>query len=258
MLVSSLLQDAAGVPARLREPERWSEPWNFVHHVGGGDFQQTGQKLLQMLLESGGLVPQDLVLDMGCGNGRLAGPLSRYLEPPGGYIGFDVVGRAVAGCRRRHRRLDHFQFFHADVENALYNPAGRVAADAYQFPSADAAISLAVATSLFTHLRPQPLQHYMREAARVLRWGGRLLFTAYTLDDAAREAIGAGRCPLAFAPWGEVAMVLHPQLPEGGIAYDREWLLQSVQDAGLTIARTDHGTWRTGPVEQDLIVAIKS
>src|SRR6185295_9797404 len=54
----------------------------------GGDFDAIGQVLRATLIHHG-LQKQDYVIDVGCGSGRLAKPLSEYLE--GKYLGIDVV-----------------------------------------------------------------------------------------------------------------------------------------------------------------------
>jgi SAM-dependent methyltransferase len=70
--VAGALLDLKSLPARLRDPARRAEPWAFVHNVGDGDFVAVGAQLLRNLKDHAGLVSGDRVLDIGCGNGRVA------------------------------------------------------------------------------------------------------------------------------------------------------------------------------------------
>ena len=55
------------------------------------DFTRTGEDQVDFLTEFCGLQADHQVLDIGCGVGRLAVPLTRKLGPRGGYQGFDVA-----------------------------------------------------------------------------------------------------------------------------------------------------------------------
>jgi len=63
--------------------------------VGGGDFKKIGQKFLIYFIEYGKLAPTEKVLDVGCGIGRMAVPLTDYLNPQGSYEGFDVFKEGI-------------------------------------------------------------------------------------------------------------------------------------------------------------------
>jgi len=152
-----------------------------LRDVGGGDFKRIGEELAALLIRHG-LEPGHRVLDIGCGVGRVALPLTRYLTS-GTYDGFDIVKRWIRWCRRNitpaHPR---FRFTHADVYNSHYNRHG-VPASQYRFPYADASFDFIFATSVFTHLDPAAARNYLREAQRVLAPGGTLLATFFILDE---------------------------------------------------------------------------
>ncbi|MBW3559840.1 MAG: class I SAM-dependent methyltransferase [Proteobacteria bacterium] len=256
----SLREDLHGLPARLTQPGRLGEPLNIVHHVGTGDFRDLGQGLLRVLVEIGGLQPHDHVLDIGCGNGRLAEPLARYLSSEGAYLGFDIVRRAIVTCRLRARGRANFRFAHADIFNAHYNPGGRIAEHEYRFPCGDCEVSFAFATSVFTHMQAPSIAHYLAESARVLRPGGRVLFTGFNVDAEAREALASGRAQAKFVPWMEGAHVLSAQSPEGGIAHDDICWRRFLADAGLQLIEFRPGGWRGQPGMgdgQDIFLAEK-
>src|SRR3546814_13028266 len=75
-------------------------PQGATHEIGDGDFRAIGAEFLRHFVELGGLTPEDDVLDIGCGFGRMALPLARYLPPPSRSVGFDIV-RAPRTAERR-------------------------------------------------------------------------------------------------------------------------------------------------------------
>ena len=69
----------------------------------GGEFTAFGIIELEML-RFFGLTPDMCVIDVGCGAGRLAQPLSRFLTRP--YLGTDIVPELVAQAKKRANRPD--------------------------------------------------------------------------------------------------------------------------------------------------------
>src|SRR5690348_5915887 len=63
--------------------------------VGDGDFRAIGAEFLKRFVRHGGLAPRDRVLDIGSGIGRMALPLTQYLEN-GTYDGIEIVADGVA------------------------------------------------------------------------------------------------------------------------------------------------------------------
>ena len=63
------------------------------------------------------------VLELGCGIGRDAIPLSDVLGPDGRYIGIDVIADSIEWCAENiSRRHPNFTFVHQDVQDDLHNP----------------------------------------------------------------------------------------------------------------------------------------
>jgi SAM-dependent methyltransferase len=249
------LIDLKSLPGRIADPELRAEPLAFIHNVGGGHFRAVGEHLVKTLQDHAGLRPNDRVLDIGCGTGRVATPLAAALAAGGSYVGFDVAKVAIQECRRRFARHPHMRFEHLDVWNGDYNRFGRVAELETVFPTPDGAIDLAFATSVFTHMRMGPVRRYLAESARVLAPGGRLAFTAFALQPG-RMATDA----LPFARFDETSAVVDPRSPERAIAHDRAALEAAVADAGLTLSVFHRGHWAE-PADyegfQDLFVLTK-
>src|SRR5262249_30986858 len=148
----------------------------------------------------------------------------------------------------------NMRFQHLDVWNGEYNARGRVREDDAVFPVADASVDLAFATSVFTHMRMPAVRRYLAEAARVLKPGGRVAFTAFALEPGRDQSEA-----FAFQPFDATSKVVDPVVPERAIGHDRAALEAAVADAGLRLEGFWKGAW-SPPAEydggQDLFVAV--
>ena len=98
-------------------------PKSLRMRIGWGDFKQIGEVIRQRFIENAGLQPDDHILDVGCGVGRIAIALLDYLSDAGEYRGFDIMYDAVQWCQKNiSSQSANFQFLHSDVYNGVYNP----------------------------------------------------------------------------------------------------------------------------------------
>src|SRR5260370_25414931 len=70
-------------------------PPSELQFVGTGDFLAIGREFLGIFRDAGGLEPHHQVLDIGCGNGRMALPLMEFLSCDGSYEGFDILQEGI-------------------------------------------------------------------------------------------------------------------------------------------------------------------
>lgn len=129
----------------------------------GGDFERFGV-LEHAVLREAGLTPESNVVDVGCGSGRLATQLSRHAGLR--YLGTDVVPAMLEYARRRTARPD-FRFIHVD----------RVG-----IPAPDASADIVAFFSVLTHLLHEESFLYLEEAHRVLKPGGKVVFSFLEYD----------------------------------------------------------------------------
>ena len=241
--VESLRLRALDVADVVRHHDPLLPPRRLRGFVGDSDFRTTGDEFLELCVDLAGLRPDERVLDVGSGIGRMARPLARHLRPPGAYEGFDVVPEGVAWCRSRYTAHPHFRFQLADVRNGLYRPDAGVPARQYTFPFDDASFDFTFATSVFTHLLPDEADRYLSEMARVLRPTGRLLATFFVLDAAGRHRSAPGE-HLTFAHDHGHYATYTVETPEDAVAYDEGWLRARLEAHRLELCGPMRlGTW---------------
>jgi len=243
--------------ARAIRAELALPPW-WLRDVGGTDFKETGEEFLRIFIDIAGLQPCERVLEIGCGSGRMALPLTRYLET-GAYAGVDVSVESIAWCQRHiARHHPNFSFVHADLYNKRYNPGGEQLARAYTFPFDERGFDFIFLTSVFTHLLPLDTKHYLEEVERLLAPDGRALFTFFILNAQQRELAEAGRNAIQFRHGKGPCRFRDAELPESAVAYRESFLLAEVNASGLALKDAVHyGTW-TGRIDglsyQDILV----
>jgi SAM-dependent methyltransferase len=244
--------------ARKLRGESEMLPPRGLSFVGTSDFEETGREFLGHFVELGKLEPGDRVLDIGCGIGRMAIPMTGYLEG-GSYEGFDVGKEMISWCRRHiGKRFPAFNFTWSPIYNQKYNPFGTVAAAEFRFPYEDDSFDFALATSLFTHLTTSDAEHYLRELGRVLRPGATALLTFFLITPESQAEIDAGRAEFAFTHAIAGAVTTDPRQPEEAIAFALPDLEGMLGGAGLAIEEPLHrGTWANAPEApsfQDIVV----
>jgi SAM-dependent methyltransferase len=229
----------------------------------GTAHRHVGERYLELFKELASLEPDHAVLEPGCGTGRMATPLTSYLNADGSYDGFDVVAEAVEACVREiGSSHPNFRFQHADVHNRVYNPSGSLDPESFAFPYPDESFDFVFLTSVFTHLLPPEVRHYMEQIRRVLKPTGRSLMTFFLLNPAATTAIETGKAKRKFAHEGDGYRYDNPRRPEVAVAYREEDALALIEDAGLALeGPVHHGNW-TGrwpaAAGQDVIVVKRS
>lgn len=200
------------------------------------DYKETGQDQLEFLTELAGLTPDQNVLDIGCGVGRLAMPLTKYLSNIGSYDGFDNARNVVVWCRRNiSSRRSNFRFHLADVVSSTVPDANGIDAAEFKFPFSDASFDLAYAGSLFTHLLPNAAENYLAETARTLRPGGRLVATFNLYNSASILSVTPRRLNQIWPVDHDYYRLKEENSPESNVSYDETWVRNAVQRAGLKI-----------------------
>lgn len=124
----------------------------------GGSYDALGEIEKQMLIGYG-LEPTHTMVDVGCGSGRLAKALVPYMTT-GRYLGTDVVQELLDYARQGCPPAWQF-----------------VRVDDIRIPFADNTADWACFYSVFTHLLHEESYCYLLEARRVVKPGGRIVFS---------------------------------------------------------------------------------
>jgi SAM-dependent methyltransferase len=187
----------------------------------------------------GGLGPDDTMLDIGSGVGRVAIPLTRYLSPAGRYIGVDMWREGIDWCATTITpRFPNFTFRHLDLHHRQLNPTGSEPIDGTRLPFEDAIFDFAMLGAI-NHLTAAELLALLAEAGRVLRPGGTYVGTCFLVDEQSAALVP----PAAAA-----------------VACDEPALHGALASGGLTLVELHRGSWRAGPAPltyQDVVMARK-
>lgn len=215
-------------------------PTDLMMKTGGGPetFDLISDQHIRNLSSQHPLTAGLQVLEIGCGIGRDAIPLIEILGPTGSYAGTDVIRESVVWCQD-HISSDHpnFRFEWHDIIDSLHNPSGRFRPEEIRLPAEDASIDLVFAQSVFTHMLPEQFEHFLGEAARVVRPGGTVYATCFRVNDEILEVArrtNLTQFDLRFehehAPGCYVNELTHLT---GAVAYDITALETIVARAGL-------------------------
>lgn len=230
--------------------------------VGGGNFKSVGENFLRYFKDIGGLKPDEDVLDVGCGIGRMAISLTKYLNEEGSYEGFDVVKKGIDWCNKNITcRYPNFCFEWANIFNSEYNPKGKYTADKYIFPYPNESFDFVFLISVFTHMLPQDIEHYSSEIARILRKNGRCLITFFLLNPESLERLNRGESTQDFRFVHKQYRTVNRNMHEEAVAYDEQFIRTLYKKHNINIVEPIHyGSW-CGRDEflsyQDIILAKK-
>ena len=135
-----------------------------------------------------GLTPNDHIVDIGCGCGRLAIPFGYFLNRDHGrYTGTDVWAEGTDWCSRQlstefpnldfhclHADSNYYFTDHPDYDTQNHFPLSFLA---------DSSVDGVFAVSVFTHLTLNDTSWYLNEIARTLRPGKLAYVTGFIIDE---------------------------------------------------------------------------
>jgi len=231
--------------------------------IGPGDFRQLGEKLVSDFALYGGLKPTDRVLDIGCGIGRIAIPLTRYLNTQGTYNGFDIVSEGINWCKTKiSPGFPHFTFTHVDLKNDLYNLETESSASDFVFPYPDNVFDFVILTSVFTHMQPREVEQYLKEISRVMSPGATCFATFFIITEDAAVFLKHSENPFFSYDYGDY--LLHDnKVKDANIAFKMSFIEQMLQQTDLTVDTFHPGWWagkeKTKQVDfQDILILKKT
>lgn len=142
--------------------------------AGRDGLYDSSQKLREKLLKLHLWGEGSHVLDIGCGNGRLAMALC---EENITYTGLEIIKECVDYCNDAFSIYPPFTFHHIDVYNERYNGDGRIEPERVVYPVNDNSVDTAVMLSVMTHINEESVKRNLYEVNRCLKSGGKFLST---------------------------------------------------------------------------------
>ena len=232
-------------------------------NIGSGDFRKIGNKYLTYFIDVCHLQPDEHILDVGCGIGRMAIPLTSYISNKGYYEGFDIVPRDIKWCQNNITpKFPNFTFRLSNIYNKTYNPKGMISADEYIFPYEDETFDFVFLTSVFSHMLQKDMEKYLSEISRVLKESGRCLITFYLINDESREYIANNNSTMIFKHNLGGHYTTNINEPEAAVAYEENLIRNLYDKYGLRINDPIfYGSWcgRDEHLDyQDIILAYKN
>lgn len=209
-------------------------------YTGSGDFKAQGKRILQNIIELADLQPDQAILDVGSGIGRLAVALTDYLNSDGYYEGFDVIKVGVDWCNKKIApNYPNFNFKYIDLKNDLYRNNGDDA-QSFIFPYSPNSFNVVSLISVFTHMVPDEVAHYLKEISKVLEPGGKCFATFFLYDKQNPSFHNpAFQFPYAYDQY----RLMDDKVKSANVAFDISYLRKIADDANLNWIATHKGYW---------------
>ena len=185
-------------------------------------------------MATGAVTFSSTIVDIGCGCGRFAHHLRdvRYQDTPftGKYIGVDIDEEMLDWCRRNFD-AQRFEFLHSTDSSKSYKQSGSESGG-YSIPVPDEAADFVFSRSLLTHLLEPELRNYLSESVRILKPGGRMVMSFFSLDHPPPTYGGRH----TFSHQIGNAAVESLAVPEAAVAYKEAFMLSLAREAGFSEA----------------------
>jgi ubiquinone/menaquinone biosynthesis C-methylase UbiE len=171
--------------------ENYSDAKLFVAgYEDEAKFELTANHTVDILVRYAGIRPTDVVLEIGCGVGRVGKVLSKKVAR---WIGTDISGNMLAYAAQRLKGLDNIDLRELSGVGLKEIP--------------DRSIDLVYCTVVFMHLLEWDRYRYVEECFRVLKTGGRCFFDNVDItSDHGWEVFSAGYAYAADARPPQLSM----------------------------------------------------
>ncbi|MEM6720877.1 MAG: class I SAM-dependent methyltransferase [Bacteroidota bacterium] len=256
-----LLRKVVYAPIDLFRKRHELEPPKGYVYTGPGNYIEIGETFFGYFKAYGNIQPNSRILDIGSGIGRMAIPFTKFLSDQGSYKGFDVVAQGVDWCTEHiTKKYPNFVFTHTPLKNDLYNLNTNEEAKDFTFPYTDKSFDFAFLTSVFTHMMPTDVLHYLDEIHRVLDAEKLCLATFFILDETAHKHMSSSK--MNFKVNRETYALMDEKVKEANVAFDKDYIFAQFKARGFEIVNYFPGTW-SGRTEntlsyQDIIVLKKN
>lgn len=230
-------------------------PYTMKERAGnrGYTYEASGRETLVILKLLCGLKHGKRVLEIGCGPGKMAFAMigtqgmgadrmyyvgTEGIDTGGWYFGTDINKSCIDWCQKNITpKYPNYRFIHVKQSEK----------DEYTLPFEDDYFDIVFLHSVFTHMSPEVVLHYLREIKRVLKPKGKCCATFVLITEHNKgvyELTGNG-----VSHW-----------TPGAWAYEESYARQLVETASLRIVPPIHNGLRSqfgGLINQDLFILEK-
>ncbi len=199
---------------------------------------QTAESEARRLIEKLGCTRESTVLEIGCGQGRLATGLLRLIGPLN-YVGLDVHLPSIRWCREYiEKREPSYHFEHLDIFSERYNQSGKQIDENFKFNIKNACMDMIYIWGVFTNMDGGVMKIYLKDLKRMLAPGGRVFFTAFVEENVPSVSVN---------PKGYVLEEFTGPLQV--VRYEKEYIFSLIAQAGLVIDEFIYGKELDGQSE---------
>ncbi len=224
----------------------YSIPLDLLVLTGGGPetFEEIATLHMRQLAAFTPIESEHAVLEIGCGIGRDAIPLTGLVRPPGTYIGIDIIRPSIKWCTDNISACHpHFTFAYLDVHDDLHNPGGVVSNLDTDLPAPDHGIDRVFGQSVFTHMFEDEITHYLSEFQRILVPGATATMSFFITDDDISGRPDPGAAIAMATASGDGCWVHDAQRPRAAVAFTAETIDRMARASGLVIRDIHFGSW---------------
>jgi len=220
------------------------EPPKERIYIGDGQFREIGCAIAKAVIKTAGLRQQSAVLDIGSGIGRLALPLTQWLNAEGRYLGIEIGTEGVSWCIENiTAKYPNFRFIHADIQNDYYNPAGQGTSAGFRLQGDPGTFDIAVFASVFTHLNAVDAEAWLSHVSKALRPDGRVWSTWFSMDDETTRNCRAGKSTIGLC-YEEDGVFWQGADKSPGAVGCAPWKMRELFERhGFTVLKSYVGTW---------------
>jgi len=209
-------------------------------YTGAGSFTEIGDKIVNKIISECNIKPDEYVLDIGSGMGRIARPFTQYLNSSGAYYGFDVVSDGIKWCQKNYKDFKNFHFEYIPIKNDLYNLSAQTLAKEFQFPYRNDFFDLVISISVFTHMQENDVENYLFEISKVLKPGKFCFCSFFIITKESDPTIDRN----SFFKYKFDNYSLHDKhVKDANIAYKLEIVEKMAIHVGLKIFKFLPGWW---------------
>ena len=193
-------------------------------------FLSSGKAEARRLIDQFGVGRDTVMIEVGCGAGRLPIGLIAVGGEVGRYDGVDIDAPAIAWCQR-YVTPPHpvYRFHHVLAGHQRYNPRGPRMDDRFRLPLPDQTYDLVYLHSVFSNIEPDDIRIYARQFHRLLKPDGWVFLTAFVEENVPPVTINP--TDYHFESSG----------PLNVARFEKSFFLGLLQDAGLQVRHFAHG-----------------